>query len=399
MPTDKLAAKRRAWWWHRQGLDGSLVHATPAAVLERSGWARSVAGASPYLTFFSRAALSRAAVDASVAALEVHELPAARGCTYVVPASEFGLALLAGRGFDKDMSAAHALGVTDTEVDKLCAAVLKALQTEPIDPAEIRRKVGAACRDLGEAGAKKGMTSTLPLALGRLQEEGAIRRVPVNGRLDQQRYRYTRWTPPPLRGSPPDPTDVHRELAGRFFTWIGPARIADFQAFAGIGAGAARQAAAGLRLAATDPEGEWLLREGDREAFAAFDPPREPQYALVGSLDGLALLRRDLPALLEVRDAARPVTTTKGVCEIGGLGDLPSHAILDRGRLVGLWEFDPDTRSIAWCSFGVKDKALATAVARTEAFVRDELGDARAFSLDTPKSRADRIAAIRRAGH
>ncbi len=36
-----LDAKLRAWWWHRQGLDGSLAGKTPAEVLERAGWARS----------------------------------------------------------------------------------------------------------------------------------------------------------------------------------------------------------------------------------------------------------------------------------------------------------------------------------------------------------------------
>src|SRR5687767_314764 len=32
----------RAWWAHRQGLDGSLAGAKPAEVLSRAGWARSV---------------------------------------------------------------------------------------------------------------------------------------------------------------------------------------------------------------------------------------------------------------------------------------------------------------------------------------------------------------------
>jgi len=34
-------------------------------------------------------------------------------------------------------------------------------------------------------------------------------------------------------------------------------------------------------------------------------------------------------------------------------------------------------------------------VQRTERFVRDQLGDARSFSLDSPESRAPRIAALR----
>jgi len=48
-------------------------------------------------------------------------------------------------------------------------------------------------------------------------------------------------------------------------------------------------------------------------------------------------------------------------------------------------------------SFVKKDKTLKLAVTRTEAFVRDQLGDARSFSLDSPKSRAPRITALRKA--
>ncbi len=80
-----MDARLRAWWWHRQGLDGRLDGAPPAEVLERTGWARSVGGAGPYLTLFARAGTSREAADTAVAALQIHELPAARGCTYVRP--------------------------------------------------------------------------------------------------------------------------------------------------------------------------------------------------------------------------------------------------------------------------------------------------------------------------
>ena len=86
----------RAWWWHRQGLDGSLEGRSPAEVLERSGWARSVGGVSPYLTLFSRAQISRETAVKAVAQLQIHELPSARGCTYVLPASDFALGLKVG---------------------------------------------------------------------------------------------------------------------------------------------------------------------------------------------------------------------------------------------------------------------------------------------------------------
>jgi len=75
--------------------------------------------------------------------------------------------------------------------------------------------------------------------------------------------------------------------------------------------------------------------------------------------------------------------------------DLSSHAILDRGRLIGLWEFDPGAGRIAWTAFVPPTPEMEAAVARTEAFVRDQLGDARSFSLDSPESRRPRIDSLR----
>src|SRR4051812_44256615 len=123
--------RTRAWWAHRQGLDGSLDGASPATVLDRAGWARSVGGANPYLTLFARAGTSRADADAALAALDIYELPSARGCTYILPARDFALGLTVGQGFGDAATLATAkkfLEVTDEEVARLCDAVLSALE-------------------------------------------------------------------------------------------------------------------------------------------------------------------------------------------------------------------------------------------------------------------------------
>ena len=128
--------KLRAWWSHRQGLDGSLAGATPAEVLDRAGWARSVGGANPYLTLFARGGTSRSDAEAAHASLSIHELPSARGCTYVLPADDFALALTVGQDFGAEAAMAKkSLAVTDHEVDKLCEAVLDALSDAAKDPA------------------------------------------------------------------------------------------------------------------------------------------------------------------------------------------------------------------------------------------------------------------------
>ena len=378
----------RAWWWRRQGLDGSFQGRKPEEVLAAAGWARSVGGSGPYFTLFSRAGITREQADTAVAKLDIHELPAARGCTYVLPKEDFALGLKVGQEFaDGDMSGARKLGVTDKEIEKLSDAVLAALKKGELEPEQIREAVGGAARSLGEEGKKKGVSTTLPLALGKLQNWGEIRRVPINGRLDQQRYRYTLWKPNPLAKFSLSVEEARTELARRFFRWIGPATIGEWQWFSALGVKIAKAALEPLRLTALEDR---LAFPEDADAFAAMPPLKKPQYALVSVVDSFFLLRRELSQLIAPEDRDR-------IKQLGAVKDLECNAILDRGRVIGLWEFEPDSGAIAWTSFVKADGALKEAVARTESYIREQLGDARSFSLDSPKSRAPRIAALRKA--
>jgi len=132
-----------------------MVGSTPAEVLERVGWARSVAGVNPYTTLFSRAKVSRVDADLASKRADIHELPAARGCTYVVPSSDFVIALRLsqGTGDSGDIKTAKKfLGVTEEELEKLGARVLEVVGSAPLDPAAIKDLVGDAARSLGEEG-------------------------------------------------------------------------------------------------------------------------------------------------------------------------------------------------------------------------------------------------------
>lgn len=389
------AAKLRAWWFHRQGLDGALKPGAFVESLTRCGWARSVGGSSPYLGFFARVRASREAVDAAIAKVEIHELPAARSCTYIVPASDYALALKAGAPFaDGDMKGARKLGVTDAEVEKLGLAVVDALAKGPLDPDGLKSALGDKVRNLGEEGKKKGVSTTLPLALGLLQTQGEIRRIPINGRLDQQRYRYATWRPNPLQKCKLTQDEVFAELARRYFEWTGPATLPEFQWFSGLGVKAAKAVVDPLKL--VEMEDGRFATGALAEEFAAYKAPKDPRYALVGLIDSVLELRRNLKSMLDEADLETPIPGDKGPVAVGKLSDLPSHAILDRGRLVGVWEFDPETDSIAWAMLrGKPDAAVKKVVRAMEEFIRGELGDARSFSLDSPKSRVARLAAIR----
>lgn len=383
----------RAWWAHRQGLDGSLEGADPAEVLAAVGWARSVGGVGPYLTMHARAGTARKEADTAVAALAIHELPSARGCTYVVPAEDFALALTVSQGFgDGEAATARKLGVPDKEIDRLCEVLLDALADQPLDPAGIKDVAGDAARNLGPAGRKNGLATTLPVALGRLQSSGQIRRVPVNGRLDQQRYRYVRWDAGPLAAGAPSVDDARTELAERFFTWTGPATLGHFRWFSGLGAAAAKSALAPLDLVPVDGLDDHLVLACDAAELLAFDRPSSPEVSLIAGIDSLALLRRDADSLVERADSEHPLLASE---RGGGLADLPDHAIVDRGQVIGLWEFDPGDGEVVWATFAKADAAVRDAVATTEAFVRDHLGDARSFSLDSPESRKPRLDLLR----
>lgn len=391
--------KRNAWWFKKQGLDGSLQGASPATVLSRTGWARSVGGAAPYLTLFSRAGTARAAIDAAVAQLEIYELLSARGCTHILPAADFalGLKLSQPASAAEIATAKKYCEVTDQELELLYQAVRDALAGgQALNPNELKDACGGAVRSLGEAGKKRGLTTTLPLALGYLQAHGEIRRVPANGRLDQQRFAYTSWEQNPLIGCSLSLEEAATELARRYFQWTGPATLKDFQWFSGLGVGAVKAAVAPLGLMPVAVGEPFLLLREEQEAYAAFEVPGEPQLALVSSLDAVLLLRRDLPSLLAPADQGYPIYSGKGgTQQVGSVADAPCHAILDRGYLIGLWEYDPEAQQIVWMTFSAPPAGLAEVIARTEACAREQLGDVRSLSLDTPASRAPRIAWLR----
>ena len=389
-----MNAKLRAWWFQKQGLHGFI--GSPLDALSRSGWARAVGGSNPYLTLFSRVQASRETAERAVSEMEVHELPCARGCTYLVPREDFGLALKVGQGTGEQAAintAVRHLGVTNEELEKLESAVYEAVAKGALEPREIREAVGDLARNLGDEGKKRGQTTTLPLALGRLQSHGYIRRIAINGRLDTERFRYGVWSPNPLAAFTHTKEEALVQLATKFWRWIGPARIRDFQWFAGLGVGAAKKATETLDLAVA--EDDFLILRDEQQAFARFEAPESPAYALVSAIDSILLLRRDAASLVDRADLEQEMRSDRGLIKVGGIQDLSHNAILDRGRLIGLWEFDPEAGEIAYKLFRPADDALIEAIGKTEGFIREQLGDARSFSLDSPKSRKAAIAFLR----
>jgi len=393
-PAESLTPGRlRAWSWHRQGLDGSLAGCTAEQVFARAGWARSVGGANPYLTLFARAGIRRAQVDADVQSHRILELPTARGCTYVLGRDDFAWALRLGRDpAEASFKVVGRLGVDRGEIALLEEQVLHTLTEAgvPLDPRQLKDELGDSVRNLGEEGKKKGAATTLPTALGILQATGRIRRVPATGRLDQQRYAYEPWD---LAPSTLSDEEVRTELIRRYLGWTGGATFKQSQWFTGftVAQSKAALAAVGAVEVPTAAGGDplWMLPD-DVAGLAAFEEPAEEQIQLLAGTDSLVLLRRNAAELLAGEDQHKPA-----LGRLALQADLPDHPILDRGRIIGLWQYDPAEERIAAWVFGEATPAVARRIAEVETWIKEDLGDFRAFSLDSPASRRKRIDALR----
>lgn len=367
-----------AWRAHRQGLDGRLAGKAAPEVLEQIGWQRTVGGVTPYLALWSRAGVSREQADKGIAEMELHELPAARGCTYLVPKSHFGIALACAKGFTElaqHKTAIKHCGVTEEEVASLKESVLEELKSGPLDSRGLKAALGDKVRHLGDAGKKRGMTTTQGLAVLPLQVEGKIRRIPKDGRVDNENYLYAIWENPP---EIPEKEDAYRAFGEAWFDWIGAATLDEFKWFSGQSKTFCKDVMAGLELVELE-EGLWCLPHLEDEARSFSASNAETRF--VGSMDNITHLRRNVSDLLEQK--------------VEALGDKmvfdsPHHMVVHGGELVGLWDFDAEAQEVV-----VKDWSGKPDPSAVQEFIKDQLGDAPLHALDKAAKRGKRLDALR----
>lgn len=167
------------------------------------------------------------------------------------------------------------------------------------------------------------------------------------------------------------------ELAERFVRWASPATLAEFAWWAGTTQKAARSAfekatppkarATRARIVFLPVRDNYLYFRRDAELFAA------PEHR------GVALLDWE----------NRPTTLAK-------LHAIHNHAIVESGRLIGVWDYDVDAREVAWATFGAPPKGLAREIAALEEFIARDLGRVRIYSADRGAALKGRLAAIRK---
>jgi hypothetical protein len=359
-----------------------------AELVAKTGWIPSAGGQCPYLAIRARRAdLARADVDRvlittggapaprAIAGARLVEVPAVRGVTMIVPDVDAALALCAARRFEDQRWAKlkSACRITDAAIDQLAEAIVATLDRaggEALSGDAIRDAVPARLvQSLGEPGKKLGDATTLPVALRRLVVAGEARRVPAGNRLDGNRFVWVRAESSSVTAIREE--DVDRELAARFFSWAGPSTRAELAAWAGISQAEAKAAMAELDLAAVPPD-RWVLAQ-DRGDLSRAAPP---SVRFLPFRDNYAFFRKTI---------GPPEVSTH-------------HQVIVEGRPAGMWEWEPERRSIVWATREKLPAELAEeAEARAEAlaeFVRADLGDVRFYALDNEKNRGKRLAAI-----
>jgi hypothetical protein len=101
---------------------------------------------------------------------------------------------------------------------------------------------------------------------------------------------------------------------------------------------------------------------------------------------------------------ARPIKVW-GQAKATTLGDakhISWRALFDGDTLAGMWEFDPDAGKVVFATFEplspAKKKAAAALADDVGTFLREDLGHARSFSLDTDDEMRARLADVKKIG-
>lgn len=395
----------RRLWCHKQRIqtaDGD----GPQRVLATTGWTRTLGGIDVYLALRARnPSLSRKHIDAAVATGAVRVVPAVRGCMYLAPGEDAELSLSLACELDQKRTVRELdkAGVLQTEVDTLATKVAKIVGNGPKTTAEVRKALpDGAVRSLGAAGKKVGLSSPLPVALRQLEFAGKIIRTPVGDTLDTEVYR---WSVPAgaQKTFGIDASTCFQHSVERFLQWFGPATIKHMATWIGIAQRDVQQALHVLPVRSctiTGLAGEAYVLASEHSLLSDLPAPKHVAFLPFG--DNLIHLHGGPAAMtdpahheLEVRVwGGRGRRMTLGTCN-----HLGYRSIVVGDRLVGFWEYDPEADEVVTAYFGGPPRGYKTALARAitelRTALRDDIGHARSFRLDTDETLRTRANELR----
>jgi hypothetical protein len=335
----------------------------------------------------SRDAIDRAAIDG----VDVIEVPGAHARPPVlVPRDEMAIALrLHAASYEKHAAPLYADGrLSRASLDGVAAQVCRALDAGPLAMGDIRRAVTHP-----DAGA------LLVGALVGLTVRGVVRRYPVDGRLDAAKYVYELRHPDdrPDLDAEGDGASVLRKAVRLFLARHGPATVDEMSWWAASTKGAIRKALSALGAEpvriANGADEPWILPD-DLKAWRSFEADDANAIALLPNRDPYVHVRR--PPMVLSGDGNVPVLNARlkpvGIREIGVLHH---HTVVAGGTLAGVWEYDPDSRSVrtrVWSRNRRFRREVSDAAEALGRYIRAELGDAKLSAVDPPEQRARRIA-------
>jgi hypothetical protein len=382
------------------------------SVLEDNGFVRTLGGIDVYLALKARLpGLRREEVDAAVIEHRAQVLPAARGCIYLLARAHAPVALRVADllSAPREKREHEKAGIRPGEVDEIAAAARELLRAKgPLTTNAIRAGLPKdMVRGLGEAGKKLGISSPLPAALRRLEFQGDIERTLEDGRLDSERYLWRATARNLFAGAdvPEDPAALFARFAEIFFRAAGLASRKSFADWAGFAQKDAQAAIEKLGLLAIEVEGEketFHALPSSRENLAADPSEAEAAIAFLPFEDNAQALQSGPAFMTDAEHHGIEVQAWGMGAKKVKLGDA-KHAqlrsLLAEGRLAGFWEYDPDGRTIAIGLLsganGETRRAAEEKAAKLAAFIAEDLGHGRSFSLDTDKDLRERSAYLR----
>lgn len=400
--------RARAFWCAKQGLT-QPASGDVTGLVARTGWKRTLGGVDVYLALRSRRpGLSREEVDAAAAAGDLRIVPAVRGCIYLVPGEHVPLvmALAADLSRPRTRRELDKVGCGWDEIDAVALEVLKALGKGPVTTQALRKELPEeALRGFGEAGKKVGISSPLPMALRELEFRAEIERRPLGGRLDTERYEWG-LAPKVKKKVPADKEGRLRAVARHFFEFFGPATRRELATWVGISQRDAKAAMEKLPLVDVAVEGRpdvAFLLEDDLPGFTG-DAPPERGFSFLSFEDNLLTVYGGPGVFAGEAHHGHPVKAwgSSKPATLGEARHVAERPLFWGHRLVGFWEYDPDAAEVVAGTLeklpGAARKGLAEEREGLTAFIRDELGHARSFSLDTDEKVRARAFAVRSLG-
>jgi len=395
------AAQARAHWVRRAGL-AEPIGGPLAELVGSTGWLRSLGGVDAHLALLARReGLDSTDVEAAVADRSLAVCPAVRNAIHVVPDGHRPLALAEAHGHWAEVAARQhpAVGITEQELGDLGEAVLAVLdQARSTD--EVRRALPeGAVRDLGDAGRKEGISSTLVPALRRLEFTDRVRRRPDGDRLDTERHRWERVAAPaPFTGPA---VERRARIASLFAGFAGPFTTGELATWAAVSPSDAEAAieSAGLVAVEVEAVGTAFTTAAQVESMLAGEAVAPDAVRFLGFED-LALVAHSPAAWFDPRHHGLTVPVWgRGEHTIGGASHLFMRTVLVGDRMAGLWAWDPDRQAVEVVMLdaptGAAGQSVEEARERTTTFLRGRFGHARMTSLDGEATERSRVEALR----